>query len=363
MDVDVLIVGARVAGSVLATILGEAGLRVLVIDRAAFPSATLSTHFFRGSGCGGVLERLGLLEEVLALGPPRLVCEHEHDTLSATSAVAPPQDPGQLGFNLSVRREPLDALLVERARRVGAVRVSERTSLLGLIRDDGRVAGARLRGPDGPIDVRARVLVGADGHASKVAALVGAADQERGDPSRVMYYRYVHGMAGPRGAPDGPEFSFADDELLYAFPSDAGMTCVALSHPIAAYPSMRRDPDAGFRATVSAHRAVAPRYAGAREEGRLFGCGPRPSVVRHPWGPGWALVGDASMVQDPWTGLGMDNASVHATFLADALMAWLGGHEGEPEAMSGYHERRDAHALDGFRETVEIGKNLNAMRA
>jgi flavin-dependent dehydrogenase len=362
VDVDVLIVGARVAGSVLATLLGEAGLRVLVVDRAAFPSTTLSTHFFRGSGCGAVLERLGLLEQVLALGPPQLVCQHEYDTLSGTTEVVPPEYPGELGFNLSVRREPLDALLVERARSVAKVTVSERTNLLDLVWGDGRFTGARLSGPRGLIDVGARVVVGADGYASKVTSLVGAADQERADPSRVTYYRYVRGMLGPRGEPDGPEFSLGDDEMLYAFPSDADMTCVAVSLPLSAYAAMRPHPDAGFRASVASHPRVARRFAEATEVGRLSGCGPRPSVVRQPWGPGWALVGDASIHQDPWTGLGMDNASMHATFLADALVAWLDGREGESEALSRYHERRDAHALDGFHETVEIGRNLNAMR-
>jgi flavin-dependent dehydrogenase len=110
VDVDVLIVGARIGGAVLASRLGPAGLRVLLVDRAAFPSPTLSTHFFRGSGLAGVLAGLSLLDEVLALGSPRLVCEHDHDALTGTSEVAHEEDPGELGFNLSVRRVRKDEL-------------------------------------------------------------------------------------------------------------------------------------------------------------------------------------------------------------------------------------------------------------
>lgn len=52
---DAAVIGARVAGATVAALLGDAGYRVLLIDRASFPSATLSTHFFRGAGLLAVL--------------------------------------------------------------------------------------------------------------------------------------------------------------------------------------------------------------------------------------------------------------------------------------------------------------------
>jgi flavin-dependent dehydrogenase len=363
VDVDVLIVGARIAGPVLAARLGSAGLRVLLVDRGTFPSPTLSTHFFRGSGLAGVVQELGLLDRVLALGPPRLLCEHDHDALTGTSEVAHEEDPGELGFNLSVRREPLDALLVDHASATAGVTFLERTSLVALAFDADRVCGGRLAGPEGERAIRTRAVVGADGHASKVASLVSATDLEREEPSRIMYYRYVRGMEGPRGDPDGPEFSMGDDELVYAFPSDGDLTCVAVSLPVAAYPIVRRDPARAFAERVAAHPAIAPRYRAAEPVGRLFGCGPRPSVVRGSWGPGWSLVGDAAMYQDPWTGAGMDNASMHATLLGEALAASMSGAVAEGEAMLRYIERRDAHALEGFHDSVRFGRDLNQLRA
>ena len=69
------------------------------------------------------------------------------------------------------------------------------------------------------------------------------------------------------------------------------------------------------------------------------------------------------MYQDPWTGAGMDNASVHATFLAEALTAWLSGSAPEDEAIGRYVERRDAHALEGFHDSVGFGRDLNQLRA
>src|SRR5450755_78400 len=67
LDYDAIVVGARVAGSTLAALLGDAGHRVLLIDRASFPSPTLSTHYFRGGRAVSVLKRLGVLDEVLDL--------------------------------------------------------------------------------------------------------------------------------------------------------------------------------------------------------------------------------------------------------------------------------------------------------
>jgi flavin-dependent dehydrogenase len=93
----------------------------------------------------------------------------------------------------------------------------------------------------------------------------------------------------------------------------------------------------------------------------MLGTGPKDAVVRRPIGPGWALVGDASLHQDPWTGLGMDNAAVHAGFLAEAVTGWLAGHEPEAEAFATYHQRRDAHALDGFDETARYGRDLSVL--
>src|SRR5919109_4386214 len=101
-DYDVLIVGARLAGSALAALLGDAGYEGLLVDRASFPSPTLSTHFFRGGRAGAVLQRLGVLEEVLALDSPPLVRELRFHTDTCAPTINPPQVPGDLGYGLSV---------------------------------------------------------------------------------------------------------------------------------------------------------------------------------------------------------------------------------------------------------------------
>ena len=126
--VDVVVVGARVAGATTAAPLADSGARVLLVDRASFPSATLSTHFFRGGHAGTVFSRLGVLERLLELGPPPL--RHDYFYVDGVPAgVNPPSDPGDVGYSLSVRREPLDDVLVRRAAATSVVELAERTRL------------------------------------------------------------------------------------------------------------------------------------------------------------------------------------------------------------------------------------------
>ncbi|MFI5269707.1 MAG: NAD(P)/FAD-dependent oxidoreductase [Chloroflexota bacterium] len=82
-----------------------------------------------------------------------------------------------------------------------------------------------------------------------------------------------------------------------------------------------------------------------------------------PYGPGWALVGDAGMHQDPWSGHGMDNACVHAAFLAEALRDWLSGAATEQDALGRYHQRRDADSLETYHRTVIMSRDMRQQLA
>ena len=361
-DYDVLIAGARVAGSTLAALLGKAGYRVLLVDRARFPSAALSTHFFRGNGLVAILDRLGALEEVLALGSPPLVSMYDYVDGGPEPAVAPFPESGEVGFCLSVRREPLDHLLVQRSMTYPSVTFSPGTRLLDLLHEDDRVVGARLLTPEGEQTVRARIVIGADGRHSVIARAVEAPAEVEDQPIRGVFHRYVREFPGPDGGtPDGAEFSQIEDELAYVFPSDAGVTCVALSVNLADFARMRTDPDAHFRARMAAHGGLADRFAAAEPVGKQLGCGPEASWVRVPAGPGWALVGDAGIHQDPWTGRGMDLAGTHASYLAEALQSWFDGSSSEAQALATYHERRNAHALPLYQETLTLGRDLRQL--
>ena len=139
--VDVAIVGGRVSGCVLASLLGDAGLTVLVLDREAAGTDTLSTHYTTGEGMVGMEADLGVLDEVLAIGTPPLVCEYRFYGGDPAPVVIPTHSPGRIGFALSVRRKALDTILQGRARRTPGVTLVERARVTALVRDGVRVSG------------------------------------------------------------------------------------------------------------------------------------------------------------------------------------------------------------------------------
>jgi len=357
-NVDVVVIGARVGGSVLAARLASEGLRVLLVDSARFPSETMSTHFFRGSGLLEALRRVGALEVVLQLGAPRLVREYSYSRGEEVPELGPPQAPGELGFNLSVRRVALDAALAHYAASLAEVELAERTRAVGLRRDAGRVTGVQLEGPLGARSVNARLVVGADGRHSWLAREVGAPCRTSEEGHRGMYYAYYAGLEGPSGSRDGPEFSSLGDELAYVFPSDGGLACVALSLNLESFRWCQVDPGTRFVERMARHRGIASRLANAVRDGRMRGAGPAPNFVRTPFGPGWALVGDSAMHQDPWTGRGLDSAGTHAILLGDAVARWFRGDLSEEQAGKTYANDRDRLSMEHYEFTVRASRNL-----
>lgn len=93
-------------------------------------------------------------------------------------------------------------------------------------------------------------------------------------------------------------------------------------------------------------------------EGKILGSGPIANCVRKPFGAGWVLVGDAGLHLDPWTGQGMDLASTHATYLAEALIDWFKGRRSEDAALRTYHGRRNETGLGVYEETVRLAQDL-----
>jgi len=244
---------------------------------------------------------------------------------------------------------------------VPGVEVLEGTHARSLVWDGDRVAGLVVEHAGATREIHARLVVGADGRRSAVARWVDAVVERREAATRALYYRYVHGFGRLRPPMDAVEFSLAGDELAYIFPSDSELACVAVSINLAAFAESRGAADEHFDRRIGSHPGIAGRYAASTKQGRLLGSGPVDSLIRTPSGPGWALVGDAAMNQDPWSGLGMDNAGMHATFLADAIADWLSGRSEEATAFAAYRERRDEHALGGFDFTANLGRDLRAL--
>jgi 2-polyprenyl-6-methoxyphenol hydroxylase-like FAD-dependent oxidoreductase len=165
---DVIVVGARCAGSPTAMLLARQGYRVLLVDRATFPSDTISTHVVHPTGIAA-LNRWGLLGQLLSTGCPP-VSTYTFDFGPFTIAGSPGTDDSPVAY--APRRIVLDKLLVDAAASAGA-EVRQGFTVQEVLTDGGRVTGIRGRGKSGHVvSEHAWMVIGADGLHSAVAAAV-----------------------------------------------------------------------------------------------------------------------------------------------------------------------------------------------
>jgi 2-polyprenyl-6-methoxyphenol hydroxylase-like FAD-dependent oxidoreductase len=342
---DVIVVGARCAGSATAMLLARQGHRVLLVDRATFPSDTVSTHLIHPPGVAA-LRRWGLLDRVLATGCPPIdtyAFDFGPFTLTGSPGV------GDLRFALAPRRTVLDMVLLDAAAEAGA-EVRQGFSVDGLVDEDGRVAGIRGHGRGGPaVTERARVVVGADGWRSVVADAVSAPRYHEKPRLLALYYSYWSGLAmsGRFETYVRPGRGFA------AWPTNDDLTVVIVGWPQAEFESNRTDVEGNVAKTLALSPAFADRVeAGSRVE-RFVGM-VTPNFLRRPWGPGWALVGDAGYVKDPITGQGIQDAFRDAQLCAAALHDAFGGRRSYDEAMAALQHTRDVESLPMYELTCEL---------
>jgi len=328
MAFDVIVVGARVAGAATALLLARQGLRVLVVDRAAFPSDTLSSHQIQPPGVER-LARWGLLGALGGAPPTHRV------RFESPGAVLDGAFPAG-GAIHSPRRTVLDHALVEAARAAGA-EVRERWRVADLVWESGRVVGLR-GGPTGGHDTleRARLVVGADGKRSFVAQAVGARSYRRRPSRSFASYTYWSGVPMTTG-----ELHQREGLAAAAFPTNDGLTMVYVSAPLAGFDAFRADPEGGYLAALDRCGDLGARVRAGRRSERLRTTPDLPNHFRAAHGPGWCLVGDAGVTMDPVTAQGIANALRDAEGLAGAIVAGLGGTRPLAAALAAHQRDRD----------------------
>jgi 2-polyprenyl-6-methoxyphenol hydroxylase-like FAD-dependent oxidoreductase len=344
-DYDAIVVGARCAGSPTALLLARKGYRVLLVDRATFPSDTISTHLIHPPGVAA-LQRWGLLERVAATGCPA-IDTYLFDMGPFTLTGSPGTAEAPVAY--APRRTVLDKLLVEAAAKAG-VEVREGFTVDELLVDDGRVSGIRGHGGGGSgVVERARIVVGADGFRSLVAGAVGAEAYRERSEIAAGYYTYWSGVPthGRFEAYDRPSRGFA------VWPTNDDLTLVVVGWPYAEFETNKRDVERHYLEAIDLAPAFAERLRAGTREDRYYGMAV-PNFFRKPFGPGWALVGDAGYNKDFMTAQGISDAFRDVDLAVAALDAWLSGRRPFDEVMSAYQRARDEHVLPMYEFTCQF---------
>jgi 2-polyprenyl-6-methoxyphenol hydroxylase-like FAD-dependent oxidoreductase len=343
---DVIVVGARCAGSPTAMLLARRGYQVLLVDRATFPSDTMSTHFIHPPGIAQ-LKRWGLLERVAASNcPPFLNMSLDFGSFVLTGS--PPPTDG-VAEHYCPRRTVLDEILVGAAVEAGA-ELHEGFSVQEILMNGERVRGIRGRSIDGAtVKEEARIVVGADGMRSLVARSVEAPEYNAKPTLACAYYTYWSGVPVKEA-----EIYPRDRWMIIAFPTNDDLVCTFMEWPREEFHLVRTDIEGNFLKKLDSAPRLAERIRSGKREANFVGTGVLPNYFRKPYGTGWALVGDAGYHKDPYMALGITDAFRDAELLADAIDGGFSGHRPLEEALADYEQQRNAAAMPAYEFNCQL---------
>ncbi|SRR5579883_2287107 len=343
---DAIVVGARCAGSPTAMLLARKGYRVLLLDKAGFPSDHLSTHWIQQPGVAH-LERWGLRERLASTDCPPITSITMDFGPFALRGTPPPAD--DVAEAYCPRRTVLDKLLVDAAVEAG-VELREHFSVQDLLWDGERVSGISGRSATGTtVREQARIVIGTDGVHSLVARQVEAPTYNERPTFGCGYYSYWSGVPI-----SGVEVYPRDHCVCTALPTHHGLTLILVGWPHEEFHAFRANIEGNFLKTLEQAPALAERVRQGRREERITGTAELYNFFRKPYGPGWALVGDAGYHKAPDTAQGITDAFRDAELVAEAIDAGLSGQRPLEETLADYERQRNEAALPMYEFTCQL---------
>jgi 2-polyprenyl-6-methoxyphenol hydroxylase-like FAD-dependent oxidoreductase len=340
---DVVVVGASLAGCAAAILLGRAGASVALVEKRPDPRAfkRVCSHFIQASGVP-TLERLALLDSIMAVGGLR----SRMRAWTPWGWIDPPAD--RAGQAVNLRRERLDPLIREAAAATPGVEPFLGHTAHRALRAGGEMQGVAVRDSAGrETELRARLVVAADGRESRVAELAGVRTKT------LPHGRFAYGayFEGPPPAPGNVSTLWLlDPDWAAAFPTDEGLVFYAAMPTKERLAEFRRDPGDALVSFVDGI-PEAPPIRDSRMVSPPVGKIEMPNRVRVPAAPGLALVGDAALATDPLFGVGCGWALQSAEWLVESVAPAMHGDEPLQRGLDRYR-RRHTRELRGHAFTI-----------
>lgn len=343
---DAIVVGARCAGSPTTMLLARKGYRVLLVDKATFPSDVVNGYYVQQTG-GAQLKRWRLLDRLRTSNcPPLLTLTFDFGAFALTGSPPPASDVIE-GY--APRRTVLDKILVDAAVEAGA-ELREGFTVQELLWDGERVAGIRghTQG-SATVTERARIVIGVDGTHSVVARAVQAPTYNT-KPTLTCWY-FTHWSGVPI---EGVEFYLRDRRALIAAGTNDGLAVVLAGWPHQEFHEFRADIEGNYFRSLDLAPVLAERVRSGKREERFAGTADTANFFRKPYGPGWALVGDAGYHKDPATAQGISDSFRDAELLTEAIDEGLSGRRPLDEALADYERQRNAAVLPMYEFTCQL---------
>ncbi|HLW53594.1 MAG TPA: NAD(P)/FAD-dependent oxidoreductase [Candidatus Angelobacter sp.] len=343
---DAIVVGARCAGSPTALLLARKGYKVLLVDRMTFPSdMAFSNHFVHQAG-SAALKRMGLLERLEATNCPPITEDYFDYGAFKLSGPVPAVDGVNTAF--APRRIKLDPMLVEAAVESGA-ELRDGFSVHELLWENDKVVGVRGKYQGVTITEKARIVIGADGMFSVVAKAVQAPEYKAQPGLEGSWYAYWSGVPMK-----GWHLWLRPNRVVFSYNTNDNLTLIGVAFPVREIEEVRNNVEKYHWATISEYiPELADRMSRNKRESHFVG-GVIPYYMRRPYGPGWALVGDAGYQKDPCTASGITDAFRSAEWLAEAIDAGFTGRQPLEQAMAGYEEKRNRSETAYFDMTTQL---------
>lgn len=337
-EYDVIVIGGRAAGSTLAARLGRYGLKVLLLERATLPSLPAVSSPIIYASTMRLLDEIGADENAYARNTPRI--HHMISVGTLKGKLRLPEVHGR-DYAYAIDRARFDAALWDTAVSLPNVDGRQQFSVRDLIIEDGQVVGVEGCAEGGPVEeIRARLVIGADGRFSMVARLMKAEKRDEHDENPTSIYYAYWTNVGPLDD-EGASAAAYEGEEGYGYlvmDSADGQTVVAIEGRSDIIDPPAGDAEGFYLDMLKRNPALWARMIGAERVTTVRGMRQVGNYYRQPGGPGWALVGDAYHQKDPLDGQGIYNAVITGKALAQQIRRWYRGEIDWDQALADYDE-------------------------
>lgn len=353
---DVIITGARCAGSTLAIYLAKAGFQVLLVDRATFPSDTLSTNTFFNNTVA-LLREIGVMDQLLETNvtPVRTIKFQFEDTVIEGPI---PEVAGE-DTGYCIRRTHLDYILLQHAKSQNNITVIEGFRVIDMVYDGDTVIGVKgVDRSNRKQEYLARLVVGADGRNSMIRRLVNS-ELKISSPSTVaVYFGYFSGVHHD----SSPKFEVykKKDNVAILFPTNDNQYVVVANFPLennSLIANFKKDPENSLRQFLIDHFSLGARIKDAHLVEPIKGLLGYDNIWYQGMGKGWALVGDAICFKDPALAQGIHDAISGARILANVLIKYEGQFNQWNKIAEDYQKTIEAEFMVRFYMGCELSKN------